>query len=175
MKTRADNSAPRLADVAAEQYGNRLHRFLLRRMGPNAAEDVVQEVYVRLLQVPLLEFVRDPERYIFTVARHVAGDFARREQRQRSALRIDSEEIDRLDENPEQLGLDETAHWVSSGELLQSFFEQLPPEQQAALLLHLEGHSFVQIAQRLEVSARAAKRYVEKARERLRQILEGPT
>jgi len=164
-----------LADLAVEVYGARLHRYLLSRMGPGAAEDLVQEVYLRLLGRPAAELVRDPERYIFTVAQHVLWEFGRRERRQRSALHIDSLVVEHLAESPEQLGPDEPAHWASSSELLQSFFDELPPEQQAALLLHLDGHSFREVARRLEVSERAARRYVGKARDSLRRTLAADT
>ena len=160
-----------LAGIAAKVYGDRLHRFLVRRMGSNAADDLAQEVYVRLLHVPLNEFIREPERYIFTVARRVVGEFARRERRQRSALRIDSHQVDHFGGSPEQFTVDEPAHWASSDEFFESYFNELPPEQQAALLLHLDGVAFIDIASRLEVSERAARRYVEKARDQLRSRL----
>lgn len=160
-----------LADVAAELYGNRLHQFLLRRMGPNAAEDLVQEVYIRLLNVPLNQFIRDPQGYIFTVARRVLWEFTRRERKRRTSVCVDSEQLNRVVEAPEQLQPDEPAHWASSAELLQRFFEQLRPELQAALMLHLDGCSYAQIAMKLEVSDRAARRYVDDARHALRQVL----
>jgi RNA polymerase sigma-19 factor, ECF subfamily len=170
-KTSNGAHATCLADVAAELYGNRLHRFLLRRMGPNAAEDLVQEVYVRLLHVPLDQFIRNPQGYIFTVARRVLWEFTRRERRHRTSVCVDSEHLKQVVDAPGQLQPDEPAHWASSAELLQRFFDQLRPELQAALMLHLDGCSYAQIATKLEVSERAARRYVDDARHALRQVL----
>lgn len=164
-------AVPCLADLAVEVYGARLHRYLLARMAPGGVDDLVQEVYLRLLRRPSEELVRNPERYIFTVAQHVLWEFGRRERRQRATVHVVSEAVERLKKSSEQLGSDEPAHWASSAEVLQSFFAKLPPEQQASLLLHLDGVSFREIAGKLDVSERAARRYVGKARDSLRRTL----
>jgi RNA polymerase sigma factor (sigma-70 family) len=158
--------------VAADNYGDRLHRFLLRRLGRQEVEDVAQEVYVKLMHVPHNEFIRNPEAYIFSVARQVVGEFGRRAQRHRARICTDSEQVDRLTENPQDISPDELAQAVSSTQFLQAFLEKLPPEQAAALLLYeRDGYSYAEIARMLETSERAVQRYLLKARERLHQLL----
>jgi RNA polymerase sigma-70 factor (ECF subfamily) len=164
--------ATSLGRVAVDHYGDRLHRFLLKRLGRQEAEDVAQEVYVRLMHVPYSDFIRNPEAYIFSVARQVAAEFSRQRQRQRARVSMDSEQLERLVEHPEEICPDEVARSVSSTQLLQSFLEQLPPEQAAAILLYeRDGYSYAEIAETLEVSERAVQRYLLKARERLQQLL----
>lgn len=161
-----------LGSVAAEVYCDQLHRYLLSKTGPNHAADLAQEVYLRLMRVPLDDLIRNPEAYIIAVARQVVSEFVRRERRTRSRICIDSEQVERLTEQPEELCADEPARWVSSSQFLEAFLSELPPEQAAALLLHeRDGLSYIQIAQTLEVSERAVERYLMKARERLHRYI----
>lgn len=159
--------------LAADHYGDRLHRFLLRRLQRQEVEDVAQEVYVKLMHVPHTEFIRNPEAYIFSVARQVVCEFSRRSSRQRARECADSEQLERVTEFPQDISPDELAQSVSSRQLLQSFLEKLPPEQAAALLLHeRDGYSYAEVARMLETSERAVQRYLLKARERLHQLLQ---
>jgi len=161
-----------LGSVAAQTYCEQLHRYLMSKAGPNHAADLAQEVYLRLMRVPMDELIRSPEGYIIAVARQVVWEFSRREKRLRQRVCIDSEQAERLAERPEELGADEPARWVSSSQFLEAFFESLPPEQAAALLLYERvGLSYSQIAQTLGVSERAVERYLMKARERLHERL----
>jgi len=161
-----------LGSVAAELYSNQLHRYLLSKTGPNHAADLAQEVYLRLMRVPLDELIRSPEAYIIAVARQVVSEFIRRERRNCARICIDSEQVERLAEQPAELCADEPARWVSSSQFLEAFLNELPPEQAAALLLHeRDGLSYAQVAQTLGVSERAVERYLMKARERLHRRL----
>jgi len=159
--------------VAVDHYGDRLHRFLLRRLGRQEFEDVAQEVYVRLMHVPHNEFIRNPEAYIFSVARQVAGEFGRRAQQQRKSISADSDQMEQLIENPQDVEYDEVAQSVSSAQFLECFLEQLPPEQAATVLLfERDGYSYSEIAEKLGTSERAVERYLVKARKRLQHMLE---
>jgi RNA polymerase sigma-70 factor (ECF subfamily) len=172
IKNDAAQWAGSLWRVAADCYSDRLHRFFLRRLGRQEADDVAQEVYVRLMHVKHNEFIRNPEAYIFTVARQVVGEFGRRAKRQRSRISTDSEQVTRVTENPDEICPDELAQAVSTSQFLQSFLEKLPPEQAAALLLYeRDGYSYAEIARILDVSERAVQRYLIKARERLHEVL----
>jgi RNA polymerase sigma-19 factor, ECF subfamily len=157
-----------LGSVAAEVYSVQLHRYLLSKTGPNHAADLAQEVYLRLMRVPSDSLIRNPEAYIIAVARQVVSEFVRRERRNRTRICIDSEQVERLSEQPEEICADEPARWVSSSQFLEAFLNELPPEQAAALLLHeRDGLSYAHIAKTLGVSERAVERYLMKARERL--------
>jgi RNA polymerase sigma factor (sigma-70 family) len=157
-----------LAELAANVYAHRLYRYL-RRVGTEAAEDLMQEVYMKLLQVPLDDLIRDPEGYIFTVARRVLGEFARRESQQRTTVSVDSVQLERMIDTTFEF--DDPAYWVSSYERIERMCTEIRPELYAALLLHIEGQSVTYIAQQLEVSYRAARRYVDEGRQSLRRAL----
>jgi DNA-directed RNA polymerase specialized sigma24 family protein len=54
----------------ATEYGQRLRRFFsLRVRQIHDIPDLAQEVYLRLLRVDRHELIRNPENYLFTVAR----------------------------------------------------------------------------------------------------------
>ena len=165
-------SAVTLGSVAAEVYCAQLHRYLRSKASPDHTADLAQEVYLRLMRVPLDELIRSPEAYIIAVARQVVREFLRRDRHSKSRICIDSEQVDRLTEQPAELGADEPARWVSSSQFLESFFNELPPEQAAALLLYeRDGLSYPEISRTLGVSERAVERYLMKARDRLHRRL----
>jgi RNA polymerase sigma factor (sigma-70 family) len=156
-----------LGSIAAEIYCERLRRYLTSRGGRHDAEDLAQEVYLRLVRTPLSNLIVNPEAYIIAVARHVVIELFQYDKRN-PARHIDS---DRLQQEP-PCSSDEPDHWVSSSQFLERFLSDLPPEQAAALLLYeCDGLSYVQVAERLKVSERAVQRYLTKAREKLRHTL----
>ena len=55
------------------QHGRRLRRFLGARLRHGAAdvEDLVQEVFLRLLRIDRLETIRSTESYLYMIAFHV--------------------------------------------------------------------------------------------------------
>jgi len=74
----------------AEQ-GGALRAFLLRRTRahPEAA-DLAQEVYVRMLRIPDMGAIRNPEAYLYTVASNLAKEHAQQERRDRAAVDVDA-------------------------------------------------------------------------------------
>jgi RNA polymerase sigma factor (sigma-70 family) len=171
-KSESVRSVTTLGSVAAESYCGQLHRYLTAKGGRHNAADLAQEVYLRLIRIPLSGLICNPEAYIISVARQVVIEFYRRDKRSRARLCIDSEQLERLAENPHELSADEPARWVSSSQLLERFLSDLPPAQADALLLHeRDGLSYAQVAERLDVSERAVERYLTKAREKLHTTL----
>ena len=72
------------------EHGGSLQAFLFRRVRkhPDAAE-LAQEVYVRMLRVPDIESVRNPEAYLYTVASNLAKEHARHERRDGDVVNVD--------------------------------------------------------------------------------------
>jgi RNA polymerase sigma factor (sigma-70 family) len=159
--------------VAVDHYGDRLHRFLLRRLGRQEVDDVAQEVFVKLMRVPHNEYIQNPEAYIFSVARQVIGSFGREVKRHSARVCVDSDQVEDLMEHPEDLRPDTVAQAVIATQLLHKFLDQLPPEQAAALVLYeRDGYSYAEIAAQLDTSERSVQRYLLKARDRLARLLE---
>src|SRR3569832_531236 len=89
----------KFASNAAQHYCVELHRFLARRMHrPQEIEDLVLEVYLRLLKIENGDFVRNPRAYILQTAAHVAHDFMAKDRRAKEYVVIDSEIVDAVSE-----------------------------------------------------------------------------
>jgi RNA polymerase sigma factor (sigma-70 family) len=142
------------------QQGSALRAFLLRRTRrhPEAA-DIAQEVYVRMLRIPDMGAIRNPEAYLYTVASNLAKEHAQRESRDRLAVDVDDPAIqEQLAELPVFGGELDTEQRVAR---LREVLEQLSPKCRAAVeLQYWHGLSYEEIALRLGVSAHMVKKYL---------------
>lgn len=162
-----------LATQAVDSYGAQLHRFLKRRVRrPQDLDDLVQEVYLRLLGVKNAGSVRKPLAYIFGVASHVVSEFNMREGK--GCVEFDSSTLDQtLEAQSRSLA---NRHTDAGG-----FFERrvsealgkLPPRYLAVLVLERrEGLTHEQIAERLGLSVHTVKKYGVQALARIRASLD---
>jgi RNA polymerase sigma factor (sigma-70 family) len=145
------------------EHRGSLQSFLYRRVRrhPDAAE-LAQEVYVRMLRVPDMTAIRNPEAYLYTVASNLAKEHARHQRREGATLDVDDPLVQ------EQLGVLvafggqlDTAQRVTR---LREVLQQLPPKCQAAVVLqYWHGLSYEEIAQRLGVSTNMVKKYLSQA------------
>lgn len=156
----------------AISYGERLRRFFGSRLRNRAdAQDLVQEVFLRLLRIEHEESIRSPEAYLFTVANHVLYQHALRESAVPPRVEI-SEVVGDLQFGPSE---DPLARVDAQQRLrrLESTLVSLPPRFSTTLLLHrFRGMSIEEIAKQLGVSRPAAKKYLAKALAHCRDALQ---
>src|SRR5688572_13580070 len=96
----------RFAGLLWRQYGKGLQQFLVRRLRHNEnAQDLAQEVYLRILRFGREDLVRDPQAYLYRIATHVVYEFRMKAERDRVVF--DSE---LLEEQAEQLPQSAEAH-----------------------------------------------------------------
>lgn len=170
---RPDSGRPRLtvegehafvADLA-RRHGQRLRRFLASRFraaGPDVP-DLVQEVYLRLLRVPRHEAIRNPQAYLFTVARHVL-------YQHKLSMTVATESLDADDVLADLDTLvsddDPTEHTECRQrlELLSRALSELPPKCRSAFILQRRyGYTLDEIGALLGVSRAMVKKYVARA------------
>lgn len=150
-----------------DEYHKRLLGFLTHDLNVEAeADDLAQEVFLRLLRLDDPEAINHPRAFLFRVAANVVSDWRDRHRR----LRIDSPEtFDAIasEETPaDALVADARAKAISEA------LKQLPPVQSAALVLRVtHGLTYKEVAQHLGVTERMVKRYVVKAYAKLRECL----
>jgi RNA polymerase sigma-70 factor (ECF subfamily) len=147
-----------------------LVRFLTRRNGKAAAEDVVQETWLKLHERGDTESWHEPRAVLFTTAANLGTDVQRREARSDRLFARDGE-------LPEAVapGADPESQAQTESELnsVAAALQELPAQCREAFLLNrLEGLTHSEIAQRLGVSTKTVQRHIERALRRCVQVLE---
>ena len=151
-----------------------LRRFVARRVSPDHADDVVQEVLVRLHQAPPL---RDPERvqaWAYGIARRAVADHHRQRGRGPASVALDAEVADPGPVAPENLAPYGEQHSVHEEVLswLRPMAEALPePHRQALLLADFDRLPQRQLADALGLTLSGAKSRVQRARVALGRAL----
>lgn len=148
-------------DAMARRMRPALLRFFGRRTGSGAvAEELTQDLFLRLLRRPDLFELDNVEGYVFEAASNLARDRARREA-VRGGVHVEMEveglSLDAPD--PEQV--------VDGRRRLEAVLaavEALPPRARDVLVLRrFEGLSYAQIAARLGISVSAVEKRMAKA------------
>jgi RNA polymerase sigma-70 factor (ECF subfamily) len=166
-----DNKATigRGPDVAGwyDEYHVRLLNFVrivLRR--ESDAQDVSQEVYLRLLRLPDDRMIEHPRAYLFRIAANVVNDW-------RAGQRLlETRTPEALDELPGPYDNIEDYDREQRAERVNQAISTLPPLYRATLLLKVRhGMTYGQIASHIQISERMVKRYIVKAYAHLRDQL----
>lgn len=174
--TRRPSSPSRLAALAFEQFRVGLYRFLVRRLrSTENAEDLAQEVYLRLLRAADTQQVKCPQAYVYRVAFNVLYEFKLRERGDRTVF--DSEALAQAVEGlPDDAALPEEA--CEDGDRAQQFervVSQLPPMQRAVLRLAAQHNlSHGEIAGKLGISVSTVRNHLYKAIDSCRHRIRDP-
>jgi RNA polymerase sigma-70 factor (ECF subfamily) len=152
----------------ARNWNAGLTRFLRRRLpGQMDAEDLAQEVYVRLLRVEKLDAIEEPQAYLYRVASNVAAEWRMRACH--SKPHSDAE-LDTLvaATTPEAL-VDESQLAAQLDRALQG----MPPMVRTVVFLKLrEGMSHDEIARHLSITPRMVRRLLTTGYAHLRSSID---
>ncbi|MFL9840626.1 sigma-70 family RNA polymerase sigma factor [Sphingomonas sp. ST-64] len=150
------NAARRSVESLSIRYGSVLLRYFTRRgISAPDAQDLVQEVFARLLQKDDLDHVQSADRYLFVTAANLARDYFRY-QKVRVAHPVTgfADELHRMDDfDPERIlgGRQEL-------DILIAALNEMPERMRNIFILaRLENLSRLEIAQRLGVSKRTVE------------------
>ena len=148
---------------------SKLRPFVARRVRAEDVDDVVQDVFVRMLRG--LSALRDEERFgpwVYQVARSAIADQLRASARQPLASGPPPDE-----EAPPPDADDDGAIERELSSYVAFFVAMLPPPYREALTLtELEGMTQKDAAAMLGISVSGMKSRVQRGRERLRRLLE---
>ncbi len=149
-----------------------LVRFFTVRTGSAAeAEDLVQELYLKIEGVELSDEIRSPEAYLYRLGSNLMLD--RMKQRRRQGARDDGWRRAQGGDGPDPVADEPPADEVVASRqrlarLLEAL-EELPPQTALAFRLHkFDGLSHPQVAARLGVSRSSVEKYIMTA---LRHLL----
>jgi RNA polymerase sigma factor (sigma-70 family) len=154
------------------RYRRELHNYLLRRLGRRQdVDDLTQEVYVRLLRMECMEFVREPLAYLYSVAASAVADFMRAEQRRQSVVSND-DSVENSEDDLNHPSRNDMVEEISVERQIERALNQLPRAQAAALIYHYQyGLSCDETAKQLGLSAKSVDKYLTRAKASMRVIL----
>jgi RNA polymerase sigma-70 factor (ECF subfamily) len=156
-------------DVAGwyDEYHVRLLKYLRGSLRTDTdAQDVLQEVYLRLLRVPEDRVIDHPRAYVFRVAANVINDWRAGQKM------FETRAPEDLDQVPGPHNSDNDYDDGKRREQVGQAVAALPVHYRAALLLSTQHDmSYREIASHLDISERMVKRYIVKAYARLREEL----
>lgn len=178
MKGASDNPSreplaaqSRFAEEAYAEYSEDLHRYLTRRTRrPEDADDLAQEVFLRMMRVDAPERVRKPVAYLFSVASHLVREYRLRAGRENQHLVYDSETVE---EAGQKSGgpRDALADGLDLQRQLLRALQRLPQTHRRVLLLvKRDGLSHAEAAKFTGLSIHTVERYVVEATARMAQM-----
>lgn len=151
--------------IVLERHACELYRFLAKRLRSRQdAEDLLQSVYLRFLQTPHTDLIRQPRAYLYRIATNMISEFNLR--RRREPILYDSEAVSESagQAGPADVWADVFGDRLALQEQLERVVGQLPKTYRAALLLRtLDGLSFEDIGARLGISEQSARKYLVRA------------
>jgi RNA polymerase sigma factor (sigma-70 family) len=167
----ASIDAPARFGTIFDRHATVLHRYLVRRLGPDDAESMVGEVF-------RVAFERrdtyDPERpvarpWLYGIATNLLAKHWRREERRlRATARLAAARLAPVDMAERLAGaLDASALWP----LVANAVAALPPPERDALILHVwEDLGYQEIADALGIPIGTVRSRLNRARRRLREL-----
>lgn len=160
----------RSTDRVAEwmrRWNSGLTRFLEKRVAVAVdAQDLAQEVYLRLLRCEQLDFIAEPQAYLYRMASNVAAEWRMRACHRKPH---DADELDVLVDlaSPEVL-----AEEALSAARVDRALSELTPMVRAVVYLKLrDGMTHQEIARHLDITPRMVRRFLTAGYSQLRQRL----
>jgi RNA polymerase sigma factor (sigma-70 family) len=145
----------------SESYRQPLTAYFQRRVHSRIeAEDLTQEVFLRLVRRLDVEAIDNPEAFVFRTAVNLLRDRSRRGKTHQSHL----VELTHHQANIEELSPERVFDSRQSLTLVMSVLEELDERSRDAFILHrLEGMKHAQIAELMGVSVSSVEKYIIKA------------
>jgi RNA polymerase sigma-70 factor (ECF subfamily) len=152
------NPGIRWVDEVALSLGSDLLRFLQARLSSaHDAEDLAQEVYLRLMRVTDNERIRNPRAYVLRVAANVVHEWR---LLARNRLVHSAELLDHLPDAQDTAG---EADIQRQARELEAALGTLSQKCRAVVLMHRRDHyTYEEIAARLDISVSMVKKYLVK-------------
>ena len=149
-----------MLDLFLEEYDRLLGSFRRKVRRPEDAQDLVQEVCIRLLGVGQGARIENPRAYLWTVAHSVWCHYLGR-GREANAADIDDPSVEPL--LAEEQGYEQAIDTGVRVERLNEVLPELPAKCQAVMLLRWQhGNSYAEIAEQMGFSTENVKKYLKK-------------
>lgn len=165
---RADDPTSAGRDVIDEAAFHALHRqtagplraYAARVLGSvSAADDIVQETYLRFLRIPAPS--EDPQQlraYLFRIASNLIADVFRRQKRETTVVELPEREALAVD-------------FAMRMDMARVFEQLRPRDRQLLWLAHVEGAPHREIAEALGLGERSVRVLLSRARRKLALLI----
>jgi RNA polymerase sigma-70 factor (ECF subfamily) len=142
--------------------------FATYRLNAADVEDFTQEVFLRLVGASRQEELRAPEAFVFTLARNLVRDRARRLQTRGVTVAMQSESDDLPCARPQP---DQALETLDRLRQVVTALERLKPETSEAFYLNrIDGHSYTETAEQMGVSVSMVEKHIMAALAALRGL-----
>lgn len=151
-------------------YSDRIYRMAFRLMGNREeAEDVVQEVYLRLWgKRKELKNYNSIEALSIRITRNLCLDSLRRRKTGMEVMKAEQVKGEQHSDTPS-----ETLEKKEEAEVLRTLIAALPePQRSLVHLRHFEGKEYDEIAQMVNMNVNAIRVSISRARKQMRVMLE---
>lgn len=167
MKNIRENSQQLITD-AYREYRVSIFNYVYRKLGnKEEAEDMVQEVFLRLLDYSLIVREDTIKCFLFTIARNLVMDYLRRYYRKQEMLAYLIEEGTI---SPSDVESTIIAGEIQKMELMK--VQALPPcRKRAYLMSRFDDKTADDIAIELNISKRTAERHIFMGRKEVREYI----
>lgn len=135
---------------------DRLRQYLRSRLAnEHDAQELAQEAYLRMLRIKRLDFVRNPEAYLFRIAKNLVHELY-------SGRRIGvSGDVDLDTIESDDPSLEELAVLSARRRQVERALAELSPKCKAAVMLQWrEGLTQLEIAERMNLSRSMVQKYL---------------
>lgn len=157
---------PQLGRVARDTNEALVRRLTVRLKDPEAARDVMQDAYVRLMGVQEDRQIANPAAFLYRTAQNLALDRLRadkRRARRDEALAKAQQPCDSADPETVTAARQDLAR-------MRDAINALPPKCRLAFIRHrFDGRSYPEIAAELGVSVSMVEKYIMRALKACRQ------
>lgn len=173
---RSDREKLKQQPLQVEQLYNEhyeeLKVFLTSRAGDRETVEVIlQDVYLRLIDIEDLSAIQTPSAYLNRMANNLLIDHQRRQTRQRQ--RLHDEPVEQLEIAAQKPSLAEQTHYAQQLERYQSILAELPPPAGEILTLHrVDGLTHSEIAKKYGKSKSWVEKTIAKTLLHCRKLLQ---
>jgi RNA polymerase sigma factor (sigma-70 family) len=167
----ASLAAPARFGPLFDRHATSLHRYLVRRLGPDEAESMVGEVFrIAFERRASYDLGRpDARPWLYGIATNLVARHRRTEARRvRAVARLAARRADAGDLGEDaSAGLDAATDWRRVADALAA----LPPVELDTLVLHVwEDLPYTQVAEALDIPVGTVRSRLNRARRRLREL-----
>lgn len=170
---RADAALQHLERTARRYYAPLVSFFRKRTRNSPEAQDLVQQVFLRLSQHPDVGAIRDPDAYIFQTASNTLRDHWRRTQVRERFVGAELTQLGQGESPPADFSAERVFLGRESMTRVVAALRALPERTRDVFTLRcFEGLRNAEIAQLHGISVRAVEKHVAKALAHVSQVME---